>query len=409
MTKHPHPSLPAPQTAQIPGTWAYKTIAERFKTTVSRVIEENQFSDEINIRLQKLRANIPQQPLRVLNDPNAPDLHHWQQIMLPYLGQNWHQPPWLITEHYFYRRILEATGYFQTGPSASVDPYSGQKQSGLAVSKQQISALLQQTGAWIASKNTTAETLQKLLYFDLWGNQADYSLWPAEGGHKPDHQNQQQALAHILVDDSRPVAQAFLRPDGGLRRVDFLLDNSGFELVCDLAVADFLLSCEITPTVRLHAKIHPTFVSDTIPQDVLDTLQFLESQPQPHVQQAAQRLQNALAANRLQVAAHWAWNTPLAGWELPRELLAELAESDFVISKGDANYRRILGDRHWDFETPFAAILAYFPAPLVALRTQKSELTCGLRPGQAAATAAQDPGWLINGRWGLVQAYFPPT
>ena len=44
----------------------------------------------------------------------APDLDAWKNYVNPYLGQNWYQPPWFFTEHYFYRRILEATGYFQS-------------------------------------------------------------------------------------------------------------------------------------------------------------------------------------------------------------------------------------------------------------------------------------------------------
>jgi hypothetical protein len=81
-----------------------------------------------------------------------------------------------------------------------------------------------------------------------------------------------------------------------------------------------------------------------------------------------------------------------------------LAQSSLVISKGDAHYRRLLGDRHWPFETDFRKIMAYYPTPLVALRTLKSELVAGLKTGQAEAVAHQDPEWLLNGRWGMIQS-----
>lgn len=45
-----------------------------------------------------------------------------------------------------------------------------------------------------------------------------------------------------------------------------------------------------------------------------------------------------------------------------------------------------------------------FPAPLVALRTFKSELVVGLAPGQAEREQAADPEWLVNGRRGVIQA-----
>ena len=56
-------------------------------------------------------------------------------------------------------------------------------------------------------------------------------------------------------------------------------------------------------------------------------------------------------------------------WEMPLELHRQLSTSYLVLSKGDANYRRLLGDRHWDFTTPFAQAVGSVPAPLLALRT----------------------------------------
>ena len=87
-------------------------------------------------------------------------------------------------------------------------------------------------------------------------------------------------------------------------------------------------------------------------------------------------------------------------------MLAAWRAADWVIVKGDANYRRLLGDAHWDPATPFDRAAAYFPTPLVALRTLKSELIVGLQPGQAARLTALDPEWMTNGRRGVVQARF---
>jgi len=75
-----------------------------------------------------------------------------------------------------------------------------------------------------------------------------------------------------------------------------------------------------------------------------------------------------------------------------------------VIVKGDANYRRLLGDAHWPPTTPFAQATAYFPAALVALRTLKGEIIVGLREGEAERLTAEDPAWLVNGQRGVIQA-----
>ena len=46
--------------------------------------------------------------------------------------------------------------------------------------------------------------------------------------------------------------------------------------------------------------------------------------------------------------------------------------------KGDLNYRRLVGDRLWPPTTPFADVTAYFPGPVAALRTLKSDVIVGL-------------------------------
>lgn len=46
--------------------------------------------------------------------------------------------------------------------------------------------------------------------------------------------------------------------EGG--RIDFVLDNAGFELYCDLVYADWLLQSGICKQVRFHGKRIPWFV-----------------------------------------------------------------------------------------------------------------------------------------------------
>ena len=67
---------------------------------------------------------------------------------------------------------------------------------------------------------------------------------------------------------------------------------------------------------------------------------------------------------------------------------------------GDANYRRLLGDRHVPFDTPFAHLTDYFPAPLLALRTCKAGLICGV---QSDACASAESDWLVSGRYAVIQ------
>ena len=176
-------------------------------------------------------------------------------------------------------------------------------------------------------------------------------------------------------------------------------DNAGTELAMDLALVDFLLGSGLAGRVVLHLKAQPFFVSDAMPKDVQAALGALSAGPAEGARLAA-RLADRLAAGRLQLRTHWFYTTSLFYFELPGDLRADLAAAGLVIVKGDANYRRLFGDAHWPPTTPFAAASAYFPAPLLALRTLKSEIVLGLPAGEAERLRAQDPDWLVNGRRG---------
>jgi len=395
-----------PQLGTQHGTWAYKTVSARFSNTATRIFSENELTSEANRRLQALIDDIPLAPIRYIDDKNAPDFEAWKNYTEPYLGQDWHQPPWFFTEHYFYRRILEATGYFKRGSGFGEDPFSFQKRNGLSVSLNAIQSLTGRVENWIHIKSEFGKVIENLIYLDLWGNQADLSLWPAEGLEKPDHVDLSKALKFILVNDVNGTVE-YLLEKVPLPRVDFIIDNAGFELVSDLVFADYLLTCNLVSVVRLHLKEHPTFVSDATKKDVQDAINFMREADHKETQIVGGRLYDALGRGDLQLSPNWFWTSPLDGWKMPILLVQELGKSSLVISKGDANYRRLIGDRHWRYTTPFDAILSYFPAPLLALRTLKSELVVGLKKGQDETVSLEDPDWLVDGRWGLIQFYDP--
>ena len=171
------PNLPlaAPQRGNQPGTWAHHTIKTRFPNIARRILVENRFSQEIESRVLKLLGQIPETPIRLLSDPGAEDQDAWNGHIQPFEGDDWHQPPWWFTEHYFYRRILEATRYFQGGSGGGVDPFGYQKRRGLEVSQDAI----QHLSAWLEGMPSSPQVsiVERLLQLDLWGNQADLSMW----------------------------------------------------------------------------------------------------------------------------------------------------------------------------------------------------------------------------------------
>jgi hypothetical protein len=58
--------------------------------------------------------------------------------------------------------------------------------------------------------------------------------------------------ANILGNDMHALWDVVAKMKNG--RIDFVLDNAGFELYCDMVYADFLISSGICKEVRFHGK-----------------------------------------------------------------------------------------------------------------------------------------------------------
>jgi len=379
-------------------------VAVRMPGIARRLLADNDFLPEIASRVEALVAELPASPVRLIQDEGAPDAGDWQHYTAPHLDQTWLEVPWFFAEHYFYRRILEATGYFRPGQGQGVDPFAAEKARGLLACQAATQALAVRMDGQPGDPGHNQPALSRLLLnAALWGNQGDLSMWPVDKNDRPDHQDTSQQDAHLVVDETPAILTYLLKSSSLQEQVDLILDNAGFELVCDLALAEFLLSSGTAKTVQLHLKAHPTFVSDATIEDVHRTLAGLGAGPHPSVQRLAERLHNHLESGRLRLLDAFFWNSPLDFWEMPSGVRQVLAGSDLVISKGDANYRRLLGDRHWSLSTSLADTLRYFPAPLALVRVLKSETVIGLQPGQPGWLSRQDPAWMTDGKWGLVQ------
>jgi uncharacterized protein with ATP-grasp and redox domains len=402
--KVPKLPLPTPLVGSEVGSFAKFTVTQRMPAIARRVIVENNFSPEINTRLERLATELPTGTLPLLANEMCADFSAWNTYLESYRSQRWIDVPWFFAETYFYRLILEITHYFRPGIWQAIDPFQLQKSQGLEASLDSTILLCTQLKKWLEDYKIDVPPNQTafiaLLYFALWGNRVDLSLWSAfeDDRSRFDIQNQ---LAHILVNDADKISDLLTISQGG--RVDFVLDNAGFELVCDLCLVDFLLSTNLVHQVYLHLKPHPTFVSDAMIKDVRDTTSFLAASSHQQVTSFAQRLEEHIALGRLVLSEDYFWTSPLAFWEIPSSLNNELANTSLIIVKGDANYRRLLGDRHWNITTLFADIVCYFPAPIVALRTLKSEVAVGLKSEIVEEVAKSDHSWLTNGQWGVIQ------
>jgi uncharacterized protein with ATP-grasp and redox domains len=398
MRKTPLEPIPEPLTGSEPDSFAYYTITVRFSRIINQVLQENDLPANQQKSLKQLLAEIPQGALRPLLDEKAPDAGSWSQQLQPYRGQDWLQTPWFLCETYFFRRIIEAICFYDEEPDKRLDPYHAQKINNLDETLSGLRGAVQDVH--LDTDEGLKNALQRALIMQVWGNQTDLSMWPAGSDQGPDQMDGQDA-SHLLVNQAGLIAEHLLEAQAP--RVDLILDNAGAELTRDLLLADLLLSSRLQAAVHFHAKPHPTYVSDATAQDVRMTVAAFNQIENRSLQATGRRLSHALSESRLQIHDDYFWTSPLSAWQMTDALYDDLSKAHLVISKGDANYRRLLGDRHWPFVTPFAEITRYRPAPLAALRVLKSEVACGLAPDQPAIIRQKDPDWLIDGRWGVLQ------
>lgn len=403
----PKQPIPPPLRGSEPGTFAEQTVTTRLPKIVQQVLDTNDFPSEIAARLEALKAELPYAPIRPLQDRSAPDIPAWDEYLAGQVGKPWREAPMFLAETYFFRRILEATGYFQPGEWQGVDPYRPEKEQSLKSSQESLREIAAEANEWLERPQAEDEALDRLLLAAVWGNQADLSLWPVGSEAQPGHSNVQEQRDHLLVSHIPQVIDRLLGSPEAVPRVDILVDNVGMDLVADLCLADYLLIRRLALQVCLQLKVYPTFVSDATESDIHDTVRSLTQNPDAEVRFLGRRLKSHLFAGRLTLTAPWFWTSPLPTWEMPDDLRQTLSQAVLIISKGDANYRRLIGDSHWPRTTPLADVLRYVPAPLLVLRVIKSQVAVGLDAGQIAALDLDAPDWMTSGNWGLAQFYAP--
>lgn len=204
-----------------------------------------------------------------------------------------------------------------------------------------------------------AQTLTSRIHQSLWGNRADLSLSGGKLG--VDSSAKGASRDALLCDDSSAVVEYItsFKPSEN-HEVIFVLDNVGLELISDLRLVDHLLTHFSVSRIVLHAKPAPVFVSDVMPKDLNHTLERLAREPGADWLQAlSRRLSGYLLSGKLRVAEHCFYVSPLPTWDAPVDIMNAYSRASLVVVKGDANYRRLLGDRHWPMETTFTSAVRY--------------------------------------------------
>ncbi|KAE9301045.1 hypothetical protein PF008_g22858 [Phytophthora fragariae] len=219
----------------------------------------------------------------------------------------------------------------------------------------------------------------------------------------------------LLVDHSDRVI-SFLEKKAGESgdeksvAVQYINDNSGTELLLDLALADHLLTHGWCDKVTLNVKMEPMYVSHAIGADVHEHIAEMQRESRtPEVQALGKRLAGYVSDELLVVRPDIFWNRYTFYWEMPTELYTRLEqEATLMIIKGDLNYRRLLGDRLWSPSTPIEEVVPYFPTAFVSLRTMKSTLVAGIPAHIVEKLEKEDSKWKFNGKRAIIQSVLEP-
>ncbi len=394
MTLSPPPGYPGPIMTDESNEFGSHTMRVRVPAILDQTLAANpEMSPARREALTALRDEIASgavmQPLTGQGE-NADEIAAWREAYARRAGQTWHGTDWFFAETYAYRRLIEAVGYFET----RIDPFLPVKREEYASAQHRT--LFDMALGIDAPPN---ETLHSLLGMDLWGNRVDLS-YAESRTHGMD------IVSDDMLVDDRSAIIARLHDHPG--DVHLVADNAGSELTMDLVLIDALLRDSWTERVVLHVKYHPTFVSDATASDVQV---FLNACTHGDYGTAASvfaaRLQAALQDQRLVMESDVYWNSAYLWWEMPEHLLQTLRSAALVFVKGDANYRRVVGDAFWPHETPFAHIVSGVGIPVACIRTFKSDPVVGLASGIAERLQAADSRWRWSGKRGVIQSYIP--
>ena len=369
-------------------SFARETIASRKPLIVDQILADNDFPEPVQSALLELKNELLTGEIRLLRE-DTDDRALWDHDIRPWLGKSWLELPWYLAEAYFFRRVLEATEYFQPGPGQFQDPYTQLKTREFANALPEFIAALKLT-----NNDHTPEGFHQAVTDALWGNQADLS------NLDKDVASSSGSPRRLLRDDTE---EAFNFMNAGSLNIVYFLDNVGKELYFDLALMDYLLQNDFANGITAWVKNQPFFVSDVMTADFTLALNYLQNTPVESARQLAQRTQNALRGGKIKLETPPYLTSGRMYREMPKALTSELAQFDLAILKGDVNYRRLVGDRHWDPTTPVGRAAGYFPTAFLSLRTLKAELVVGLAQEQLTWLEANaESDWMTNGSWGLI-------
>jgi len=426
-------------------SFAHATMGHRLPTILGKAIDDtvktlNDQSEEDIIKdlvtciekMEDLMDDLHKNSkLRPIHDDGEGDIPLWNKEIAKYFrGKDFMNAPWLFAEAYKYRRLHEC--FSMSKYWKDYDVFFRQKCETFSRSGQAVFELSTRFAELFMYNDTDSEekkeAARKILFMELtqvclWGNSTDLSLLIDMS--EEDIKKLQSTGGDHLASTEKNILGNHMSELWGLvgklkgGRVDFVLDNAGFELYCDLVYADWLIQSGICSEVRFHGKRFAWFVSDVTKKDwnwLLNSMVYGHLFPGQSDNELAslkkmgQRWKQYEAEGKWVYEQHPFWCTGYTFWDIKTEspdLFLHLSGSDLVIFKGDLNHRKLTYDCHAPPTTPFEVAigpLASEPGtpPVASLRTIKSDVVVGIKGEDAQRLDKEEEGWKISGRYAVI-------
>ncbi|KAN0065556.1 Hairy/enhancer-of-split with YRPW motif protein 2 [Thecaphora frezii] len=426
-------------------SFAHETMGKRLPTILGKAVDDvvktlnEQYEEEKIVdlaecieRMQKLMNDLnTNAKLRPIIDDGEGDIPLWnKEIAKFFRGKDFMNAPWLFAEAYKYRRLHECFSISKYWKDYDVffrqkcDTFS---RSGTAVFE--LSTRFAEPFSY--EPNATEEEKLKarqLLFHELtqvclWGNATDLSLLinMTEEDIKNLQSTGGEHLAatekNILGNHLERIWKLVSTMKGG--RIDFVLDNAGFELYCDCVYADWLMQAGIANEIHFHGKRFAWFVSDVTRKDwdwLLNSMVYGSLFPHATDAELNSVKQMGLRWKEYEKKGQWVyeqhpfWCTGYTFWSISTEapdLFLHLADSDLVLFKGDLNHRKLTYDCQAPSDTPFDLAIGPLASedgapPVVSLRTIKSDVVVGVPAEVSQRLDNEEPGWRISGKYAVV-------
>ena len=313
-----------------------------------------------------------------------------------------------VAESLFYHKIsiaLEANAI--TGNEATFDCFLDNKLSSLRKSQIFLEEISNRLPDVIMEKDPV-EALKKFLLVSVWAMQGarklicnDESITGTANKRRAFNDGLQSQMEYLALNDLPEVMKIFR--DGGDGDVSIVLNNTGKELVADLALAYTLLVLNLCKTVTFHTKAYTVNRYGATNVDVYGHIEHLADPVHSSVwavRHFGEALRAFINTGRIKIIDDDFWCLPTPLWEMPQHVESMLATSKLVIVKGDANYRRMLGSRNWPLSDKSA--LKYWHVPVCAIRVMETEIGCGFDE-VTAKQATFNKSFMTSGRWGQIQ------